>query len=99
MGLPWDCHGTAMELLWDCFGTATYGTAVGLLWHCYGAAMPILRASMLVGMGVAMGSHFGCMGVGMGLYTVRVRCYGVVVGLYMGLLWAWYVSGLSAASL
>ena len=35
-------------------------------------------------MGVAMGSHVGCMRVGMGLYTVRVRCYGNVMGLYVG---------------
>ena len=57
---------------------------MGLPWDCYGTAMPVVRASMLVGMGVAMGSHVGCMGVGMGLYTVCVRCYGVVMGLYIG---------------
>ena len=59
---------------------------MGLLWACYGPAMPVVRASMLVGMGVAMGSHAGCVGVGhsVGLYTVCVGRYGVVMGLYFG---------------
>ena len=57
MGLLWGYYGAAMGLLWDC-----HGTAVGLLWGCY-AGCKGLRESMLVGMGVDMCSHVGCVGV------------------------------------
>ena len=86
MGLLWGCYETAMRLLWDC-----HGTAIEQLWDCYGTAMPVIRAwaAMLAvwdggGYGQPCWLYGSHQGVCMGLYAVCVRCYGIVMGLYVG---------------
>ena len=70
----WACYGPAMCLSWGC-----YGAAMGLLWGCFGPVMPVVRVSMLVGMGSGYGQPCWLFGSG----------YGAVNGL-CSLLWGRY---------